>query len=458
MRHSVKTSSRSSLHTSNQPSGWQRWGATLLIGSGIVTITLLLYLTGISQLPYHSIYRSLYYLPIAGAAVYYGWRGGVFIALVVCLLFIPRSILFGEIHPGEFLDNLLEIPVFILVGGMSGWLADRERQQRQRADALHAYIGSVLQSLPLGVATTDGTTSLIPQNTTANRLLQTVSSHTLTHLNNGYHTIDQVAVPLGIHISPLHDLQGKTQGHVYVLEDLTERRAMETQIRRMDRLASVGQLAAGIAHEIRNPLAILRATSQLLADRLRSDTSLVAYLDVLVGESDRIDRLIGELQDYARPKPPTLEPLGLYDVLKEARDEVYAYALQHDVQVLVYSTDDISFSADRQQIRHLLVNLLFNAIQASSPGTDVHLRGERTARGVRIRVIDTGCGMPSDVQERVCEPFFTTRDEGTGLGLAIVSAVVTQHHGTLHIQSTPGKGTEIRVTLPGERIHEWHES
>lgn len=458
MHHQCETSSIPSLHTSSHTSGLHQWRAALLIGSGIVTITLLLYLTGISQLPYHSIYQSLYYLPIAGAAVYYGWRGGVFIALVVCLLFIPRSMLFGEVHPGEFFDNILEIPVFILVGGMSGWLADRERQQQQRADALHAYIDSVMQSLPLGVATTDGKTSLIPQNTTARRLLQTVSAHTLTHLSNGYHTIDQVAVPLGIYISPLRNMQGETQGLVYVFEDLTERRAMETQIRRMDRLASVGQLAAGIAHEIRNPLAILRATSQLLADRLRSDSSLVAYLDVLVGESDRIDRMIGELQDYARPKPLSLEPLMLYDVLKEAHDEVYPYALQHEVQVIIHSASDISFSADRQQIRHLLLNLLFNAIQASPPGADVHLRGERTTRGIRISVIDSGCGMHPDVQDRACEPFFTTRDEGTGLGLAIVTAVINQHHGALHIQSTPGQGTQIRVTLPGERINEWHES
>jgi signal transduction histidine kinase len=432
-----------------------------MIAASVVIITALHYLTGISQLPYHSIYRSLYYLPIVGAAVYYGWRGGIFIALVGYILFLPRSLVFGEVHPGELFDNVLELPVFVLVGGMGGLLAQRERQQRQRADMLRAYLDSVMHSLPLGVVTVDDATGqTIPRNATAQRLLDAPPTaepflETLHALERGYHTVDHGARPLGVHVSSLQDAWGQISGRVFVLEDLTERRVLETQVRRMDRLASVGQLASGIAHEIRNPLAILRATSQMLAERLRADAALASYLDILITESDRMDRLISELQDYARPRPPALDMLDLASILHAAGDEVRPYANQRGVEVVVDTSEGVAVSADPQQLHQLLINLLLNAIQASPDGGVVRLIGEHTAHGPRIAVEDAGCGMSPEVQERVCDPFFTTRDEGTGLGLAIVAAVVQQHQGTLQFHSVVGQGTRVSVLLPTERSVAW---
>ncbi len=433
---------------------WHQWAIVVFIVATILSITFIHYLTGLSRLSYHAIYRSLYYLPIAVAAVQYGQKGGMVTALVVCVLFLPRT-LFYEAHPGEFFDNVLEMPVFVLVGVMVGWLTDRERQQRQRADALRAYVDSVMQSLPVGVMTMDGNTyQPVPRNPIAVHLLQTTPKpeqllESLHHMRSDYQLIDLSDVLLGVYSSALQDGQGQMIGRVYVLEDLTEQRALETQVRRMDRLASVGQFASGIAHEIRNPLAILRATSQLLAERLRADESLASYLSVLVSESDRIDRLISELQDYARPRPPAKELLDLAEVLRGARDGVRPYARQYEVHVEVVVESGISLHADSQQIHQLLINLLMNAIQASSSGGIVQLSGAYAHDGwVQVDVADNGCGMSPDVQERACDPFFTTRDNGTGLGLAIVMAMVQQHKGRLHFDSVVGQGTHVSMLFP----------
>lgn len=244
----------------------------------------------------------------------------------------------------------------------------------------------------------------------------------------------------------------------YVLEDLTERRSLEAQMRRIDRLASVGQLAAGVAHEIRNPLAILRATVQLMHDRLQDQPAFTTPLHVLTSEADRIDRLIGELLDYARPRPPVWTRLDLADMLAAAASEVQAYALQHGITIVVEAPRATSFCADEQQIHQVIINLLLNAIQASSPGATVYLTGTGMDQEVQLCVRDSGCGMPPEVQERACDPFFTTRTDGTGLGLAIVAAAITEHQGALRIDSEVGRGTAVTVTLPrrddyGPRAH-----
>ena len=125
----------------------------VLIAVAVSTVTGLHYLTSARMIEYHTVYRSLYYLPIAGAAFVFGLRGGLIVGGVVIALFLPHVLGFGEMMPGGMLDNLLELPVFLLVGGLVGALADREWAQRQRSEGLRGYIDAVLQSLPLGVAT-----------------------------------------------------------------------------------------------------------------------------------------------------------------------------------------------------------------------------------------------------------------------------------------------------------------
>jgi signal transduction histidine kinase len=422
----------------------------LLVVGAVAAVTVLHYLTGAHLLEYHTVYRSLYYLPVAGAAVAFGLRGGLLTAAAVIVLYLPHVLGMGETLPGGVADNLLELPVFLLVGGLVGLLADRERAQRRRVEGLGAYISAVLQSLPVGVVTAPLGGSPTAQNPAARELLPALVPDALAALHLGYHTLEQGQRPIGLAVSRLRRDERGPEERVYVLEDLTSRRALEAQLRRMERLASVGQLAAGIAHEVRNPLSILRATAQLLVGQLVERPSAQTYARVLMDESDRIERLIGELLAYARPRPPHRTPLDLQTTLTVAAHHVRPYALQHGVTIAVASLPGQVVWADEEQLRQVLANLLLNAVQATSPGGSVSLGATASAGGVSLTVADTGRGMAPEVRERACDPFFTTRPEGTGLGLSLVAAIVQEHSGALVIDSALGAGTTVTLTLPQE--------
>jgi signal transduction histidine kinase len=421
--------------------------------TAVAAITVLHYLTSAHMLEYHTVYRSFYYLPIAGAAVAFGLRGGLAVSAIVTLLYLPHVLGMGETMPGGVVDNLLELPIFLLVGGLVGFLADRERAQRRRTEVLRTYIDSVLQSLPLGVATFSSTNPPTPQNRAALSLLPTLPPELLARpLAAGYHAVEQGQRPLGLYVSPLEEQLASNDSHVLVIEDLTERRALEAQLRRVDRLASVGQLAAGVAHEVRNPLAIVRATAQLLASQV-VDPSLRQYTSVLTSESDRIERLISDLLEYARPRPAAPAPLDLAGFLDAAAQQVRPYALQQGVSVVCEAVPGETIVADEEQLRQALLNLLLNAVQASSPGSSVCLAGASGRATATLTVVDSGRGMSSEEQERACDPFFTTRPEGTGLGLALVAAVVQEHGGKLRFDSTAGCGTRVSIIIPQEVPH-----
>lgn len=421
----------------------------VLIVGALALITALHYLSGIHMLRYHSVYRSLYYLPIAGAAVAFGLRGGLWVSLVVIALNIPPLLGVGNTS-GERIEHMLEVPLFLLVGVLIGLLVDRERLQRRQVDRLRGYISAVLRSLPLGVATCGPDARPMAQNPAAEALLDALPADVaLADMAPGYQTFDAGRRPLGVHISPLRAPESAAAERVLVIEDLTERRALEAQLRRNDRLASVGQLAAGIAHEVRNPLGILRATAQLLARRMGDSPGAQEYTRVLITEVDRIDRLIGELLAYARPNPPQISRHDLAALLEDAAREVRPYALQHEVRVEVAAAP-VPVWADEQQLQQALLNLLLNAVQASQAGGQVRICGERAGAATRIVVADSGRGMAPDVIERACDPFFTTRPDGTGLGLALVAAVIAEHQGGLDFESGPGQGTRVIITLPEE--------
>lgn len=429
---------------------WGQRSLLALVGGAVAVVTVLHYLTGAHLLEYHTVYRSLYYLPVAGAAVAFGLRGGLLTAAVVILLYLPHVLGMGETLPGGMVDNLLELPVFLVVGGLVGALADRERAQRRRVEGLRAYIDAVMQSLPVGVATAPSGGQPLAQNPVARELLPAVGADiALPTMSPGYHVLEQGQRPLGLHVSRLRGVDPQGAERVYVLEDLTEQRALEAQLRRNDRLASVGQLAAGIAHEVRNPLAILRATAQLLAGQLAGQDQAATYGRVLIDESDRIERLISELLEYARPRPPHRVPLDLAEALSGAAHDVGPYALQYGVSIAV-DAPAATLWADQEQLRQALVNLLLNAVQASSSGAVVRLSVAHGGGDVRVAVTDQGRGMRPEERERACDPFFTTRPDGTGLGLALVAAIVQEHGGQLNIASAVGAGTTVTLTLPQE--------
>lgn len=419
----------------------------LVVGS-IVVISLLHYMTSMHLLPYHDFYRSLYYIPLALAAVRWGLRGGAAAASVISLLHLPYVLLYG-VHHTSVVDGLLEIAIFLFVGLLAGGLADRERHQRRQAQALQGFIDDVLHSLPVGVATIDGSGIVMPQNEVAATLLPPDLSNAMrmgaAMITNEYQVGGRI---VNVKVSPLRNAASVAHEQVLVLEDVTEPRRLQAQIRQAERLNALGRLAAGLAHEIRNPLAIVRATAQLLEQQLLGRLEVARHLEVLTTESDRIEHLVGELVAYAQPQHPRRTLIDVNGIVAEVVRGLEAVAEQHRVQLQVIGMPLPLVQGDHEQLRQALVNLVLNAIQASPSGTAVVVSASADGNQVCMRVTDAGPGVAQPLRSIIFDPFFTTREGGMGLGLAHVARIVEDHGGTITVEGEAGQGATFVVCLP----------
>ena len=424
--------------------GERHWPSShLMAGSvvgSIIVISLLHYLTSMTLMPYHAFYRSLYYVPLALAAIQWGVRGGVFVACVISMVHLPYILFYGH-HNVSMIDGMLEIGLWLFVGTLAGALADQERRQRRQAQALQGYIDDVLRSLPVGVATVNAAGSMTPQNEVAARLLP-VAFQAGGAWDTGERIIDgrSIAIRRGA-------LRG-TPDQVLVLEDVTVQRHMQSQARQAERLQALERLTASLAHEIRNPLSIVRATAQLLAQRLADHAEVGRYLMVLTTESDRIERLIGELVEYAQPRPRVREAVDVGAVVEAAVHALHAVANQQAVAIEVQTTELPTLEADREHLHQALVNLLLNALQASSPGATVRVEVANVATDIVVTVCDQGPGVPPELQALIFEPFFTTRNGGMGLGLAHIARIAEDHGGTIRVENQTECGACFVLRLP----------
>ena len=424
----------------------RHWLRIVVVGM-MVGITALHYLTSVHVLPYHSIYRSLYYLPVGMAAVLWGVRGGCLTALITALVYLPHALFLPMSMPNKVLDNSLEMATLLLVAGLTGVLADAERHHRNQADALRLYINDVLTSLPVGVATVEGSI-FKPQNPAAQTLVPNPETIANLPTTLGYHELVIGTRPLAIHRSPLHGRDGVPIGQVVVLEDMSEQRRLAEHVRRAERMAALGHLAGGLAHEVRNPLGIIRATTQLLQRKLHERPDLHDHTRILTTESDRIDRLIWALLKYASPRPLDRRPVDLAAVFRDLAVACTPIAHEQHVSLAVTLEPARIIVADRDYLWQAMLNIILNAIQASGPGQTVQMGFTTHDHAVMIAIRDHGCGIPVQHRERVFDPFFTTRDEGTGMGLAVVARIVAEHGGTVSLTSPPDGGTCVPVQLP----------
>jgi two-component system sensor histidine kinase PilS (NtrC family) len=261
---------------------------------------------------------------------------------------------------------------------------------------------------------------------------------------------------LGISATPLSDHTGEIIGRVLHFQDLTELRRMQGQVERAERLASIGRLAAGIAHEIRNPLASISGSVEMLRQIPEVDDESRQLVDIAVREVDRLNRLITELLDYARPHAEERQPLDLGELATEIA-KVFEYERREAaVHVEVEAEPASCIEAAAGQIRQVLWNLIRNAADAMPEGGKVRIRifrqlspnGPQAAPMTVLSVQDTGIGIKREDVVHIFEPFFSTKRGGTGLGLATVARIVEDHRGHIEIESTPGQGTEFVLRFP----------
>ena len=229
---------------------------------------------------------------------------------------------------------------------------------------------------------------------------------------------------------------------------LRQSRLRLRRLYRTERLATVGQLAAGAAHEIRNPLTGIRSTIQYLRRDYDGDDSKRELIDELISEVDRIDQIIAGLLSFARPSDPSFEEVHLSELIRQTVHLVETTARKSGVEIsLDQPTDDHSISADPAQLKQVFLNLSMNAIQAMSEGGRLSVKMQPLGDRCQVEVADTGAGMSDEDLERAFDPFFTTKEEGTGLGLAICYGILSRHGGEIDIDSQPGAGTQVKVKL-----------
>lgn len=258
---------------------------------------------------------------------------------------------------------------------------------------------------------------------------------------------------LGISATPLSDHTGAIIGRVLHFQDLTELRRMQGQVERSERLASIGRLAAGIAHEIRNPLASISGSVEMLRHVPEADDESKQLVDIAVREVDRLNRLITELLDYARPHAEERHPIDLGELANEIAKVFECERREAEVHVEVQADPDTGIEGAAGQVRQVVWNLLRNAAEAMPQGGTVKLRVFQqhfgtAASATVLAVEDSGVGIKAEDLRHIFEPFFSTKRGGTGLGLATVARIVEDHRGHIEIESNPGRGTEFLLRFP----------
>jgi signal transduction histidine kinase len=233
-------------------------------------------------------------------------------------------------------------------------------------------------------------------------------------------------------------------------DDVSEVKALTDQLIRADRLAAMGELTAGVAHEVRNPLGIIRASVQLVEDSHGDAVRVKEATLVIKQEIDRLDRVIKALLDFGRPSAPTLRPTNVEDVVTDVVMFTRRFAGQARVEIETeYAAGLPLVSADADQLKQVMVNLVSNAVQAmEGTGGAIKVRVWDDDGLVFLSIADTGPGIPPEDLERVFDPFYSTRDDGTGLGLTIVHRIIDQHGGRVDVESERGVGTTFTVALP----------
>lgn len=253
-------------------------------------------------------------------------------------------------------------------------------------------------------------------------------------------------VPVSERDEPISNRENRRIGHVKVFQDLTELEALRAQVRQMDRLAAIGEMAATVAHEIRNPLGGIRGFAALLARDIDEDDPRARLVQRILAGTKVLDRVVTELLEYTRPIDLHLAATDCAQLVESAI--TYLEVSNEEVTVENRVDPALRVRADADMMRQVLLNILLNAVQSIDGPGRVTVTSEADARVVTLTVTDTGCGMPPDEVSMIFSPFYTTKEKGTGLGLAVAAKIVEGHGGRLDVFSELGRGTSLAVRLP----------
>jgi two-component system sensor histidine kinase PilS (NtrC family) len=468
----------------------------LQLGNDVLLATWLVYRTGDVESPFNALY-----LVIVFAASLLSSRRGIFVITLLTISFdsamsgcvlaglLPRGEGFGA-YPADALapvqfDFAFTIVAILAVSVLSSNLAGRQRQSdMELADAtrrlgdLRAFNERVIESMRSGLITTDLMGHIVSVNRAAEEIIRRSGSElngqpldslfpdiaALTFQDNGdglrlprtvrseapYVRGDGVELHLGFNAAPLVADDGEVTGLVVIFQDLTEVIELEREVRRQEKLAALGTMAAGLAHEIRNPLASMRGSVQILAGELSLDEDQKRLMQIVLRESDRLNRTVTDFLAYARPAP--YSPVR-FDIRRAVSESVALLRNSSELgadQRLEESLPDgpVYVTGDPNRLRQIFWNLARNGLQAMPRGGCLFVRVEPGADGATLEIEDQGEGMSKEQVDALYMPFSPSSRGGTGLGMAIVYQLVQDQGGRIHVTTTPGVGTRVSVWLP----------
>ena len=474
---------------------------------GAVTVLHMLPMDDRAEFTMHMLYKRLYYIPIIYAGFTFGRRGGLLTASAAGLLWALHAHMTPELGGlfGAGIDNLYEIVMFVAIGLLFGWLRDLEeartrdlrdvstqleeayRTLEERAIQfmnVQEYTQSILRSITAAVITVGPDGSIATANPAAERMLSQPESDMvpqrigalfaedsgldadimkvlegrLPRLVRDMRLVTRGGRVLHAQVSTsrMRDVDGRVLGAVVTLEDVSEVKALTDQLIRADRLAAMGELTAGVAHEVRNPLGIIRASVQLVEESGSDRERMLQATGVIKQEIDRLDKVIKALLDFGRPSKPHRVLTDLEPVIDDVVLFTRQFAGRSKVRITAEGSTGLPLVlADADQLKQVFVNLVSNAVQAmESTGGTIRLASSSDNGFVSVAVIDDGPGIPPRDLTKVFYPFYSTRDDGTGLGLTMVHRIVDEHDGHVEVKSAPGEGASFIVSLPIARSSE----
>jgi two-component system sensor histidine kinase HydH len=398
----------------------------------------------------------------------------------------PRVIFVGldmtsvdEARRSDIAHAVLMGAVLLLVG-FAGitllLLAQNYRAARTSLSRIKAFSDHVVDHMPIGLVATDGSGRIAAFNETAAALLQlppataqgspaaeVLPAALLSQLQasaGGAAVVEREIecdlpsgrrVALEVGARRLTDERGESLGSILLFRDLTELRALRDEMARNQRLATVGRLAAGVAHEIRNPLSSIKGFATYFRERYRDTPADAQTATIMIQEVDRLNRVVGQLLEFSRPIGILPRPVRVAQLLADSLRMIEAQAAGKGIAIETACDvpgEDAALDADR--LNQVLLNLYLNAVEAMENGGTLGVRvaADPAARALEIRVSDTGCGIRPEDLPQIFEPYFTTRPGGTGLGLAIAHNIVGAMGGTIAVASRPGSGSTFTLRLP----------
>jgi two-component system sensor histidine kinase PilS (NtrC family) len=467
----------------------------------VALITFLVYITG----GISSIYSVFYPLVIIYSVLFLEKRGGLIIASASGILYgllldleyyeVIYPINAGAVHDYNlgagyvFSRIFIHLLSFYIIGLLASFVVEQERRMRtllaeketafDQLDLLHR---SIIESVETGIMTIN----LQGRIKSFNRAAEQISGFTFADVENKnivevFPCFTQVQDEIGINddkhtskdryniefahdkknklilsclVSTLKDSTGRRIGDIVIFQDITSLVEMEEALEKSKRLALIGEMAAGLAHEMRNPLASLSGSIQILKRDLQLSEVDEKLMQIILKGKDQLDRVIKDFLLLARPAPGDRETVFIKEIIESVIESIqYLPDWKDDISVRLELSDNLGVSANRTEIREVIWNIVINAVQSMPEGGELSVETRKLydgaqAQSLEIQVSDTGCGIDEKYLDRIFEPFFTTKERGTGLGLAIVNRIIEGYTGKILIRRGIERGTICTVSLP----------